>query len=360
MSKYLASRLLQTIPTVFLVTVAVFLMLHLTPGDPVLVFIGDKQSTPEQREKVREDMGLNRPLHIQYLSYMVNAFRGDLGRSLQTNVPVTAQIVNRLPWTIELSVAALLIAATIGITLGILAALYHNAIIDTLAMALALVGISTPVYWSSLLLILLFAVRLRVLPAIGQGGLERLILPALALALVSAGSLARMVRSSMLEALNQDFVLTARSKGVSERIVIIRHVLRNALIPVVTILGLILGYTLSGAVITAPIFARLGFGQNYVEAVMQKDFTVVQGMTLFIAMMYVFINIAVDVAYAIIDPRIRYDLDGFNAGRSELRSIAKMDTLRQARFALAQCHGGGDNPHCDHVAGGASATYQPL
>ena len=307
MGKYLASRLLQTIPTVFLVTVVVFLMLHLTPGDPVLVFIGDKQSTPEFREKVREDMGLNRPLHVQYLSYMSNALRGDLGRSLQTNVPVMAQIINRLPWTIELSVAALLIASVIGITIGIIAAFYHNTIIDTLAMALALVGISMPVYWSSLLLILLFAVRLRVLPAIGQGGIERLILPATALALVSAGSLARMVRSSMLEVLNQDFVLTARSKGLTERVVIIRHVLRNALIPVVTVLGLILGYTLSGAVITETIFARLGIGQKYVEAVLQKDFTVVQGMTLFIAMMYVVVNIVVDVVYALVDPRIRYD-----------------------------------------------------
>ena len=307
MGKYLASRLLQTIPTVFLVTVVFFLMLHLTPGDPVLVFIGDKQSTPEFREKVREDMGLNRPLHVQYLSYMSNALRGDLGRSLQTNVPVMAQIINRLPWTIELSVAALLIASVIGITIGIIAAFYHNTIIDTLAMALALVGISMPVYWSSLLLILLFAVRLRVLPAIGQGGIERLILPATALALVSAGSLARMVRSSMLEVLNQDFVLTARSKGLTERVVIIRHVLRNALIPVVTVLGLILGYTLSGAVITETIFARLGIGQKYVEAVLQKDFTVVQGMTLFIAMMYVVVNIVVDIVYALVDPRIRYD-----------------------------------------------------
>ncbi len=307
MSKYLANRLLQTIPTVFLITVVVFLMLHLSPGDPVLVFIGDKQSTPEQREKIREDMGLNRPLHVQYLTYMGNALRGDLGRSLQTNVPVMSQIVNRLPWTIELSFAALFIASVIGISVGIIAALYHNTIIDTLAMAFALVGISMPVYWSSLLLILFFAVRLRVLPAIGQGGVERLILPATALALVSAGSLARMVRSSMLEVLNQDFVLTARSKGITERIVVIRHVLRNALIPVVTILGLILGYTLSGAVITETIFARLGIGQKYVEAVVQKDFTVVQGMTLFIAMMYVLVNIAVDVIYAFIDPRIRYD-----------------------------------------------------
>lgn len=307
MSKYLAGRLLQTIPTVFLVTVAVFLMLHLTPGDPAEVFLGDKRSSPELLEKVREDMGLNRPLHIQYLSYMSAALRGDLGRSLQTNVPVMEQILNRLPWTIELAAAALLIAACVGAAVGIIAALNHNTIIDTLAMALALVGISMPVYWSSLLLILLFAVQLRVLPAIGQGGLERLILPATALALVSAGSLARMVRSSMLEVLNQDFVLTARSKGIAERLVVIRHVLRNALIPVVTILGLMLGNMLSGAVITETIFARLGIGQKYVEAVLQKDFTMVQGTTLFIAMMYVIVNIVVDMIYALVDPRIRYE-----------------------------------------------------
>lgn len=306
MSKYLASRLLQTIPTVFLVTVAVFLMLHLTPGDPAEVFLGDKRSTPELLEKVREDMGLNRPLHIQYLSYMGAALRGDLGRSLQTNVPVMDQILTRLPWTIELAAAALLIAAFVGTAVGIIAALRHNTVIDTLAMAFALVGISMPVYWSSLLLILLFAVRLRALPAIGQGGLERLILPATALALVSAGSLARMVRSSMLEVLNQDFVLTARAKGISERIVVVRHVLRNALIPVVTILGLMLGNMLSGAVITETIFARLGIGQKYVEAVLQKDFTMVQGTTLFIALMYVLVNIVVDMIYAFVDPRIRY------------------------------------------------------
>lgn len=306
MSKYLASRLLQTIPTVFLVTVAVFLMLHLTPGDPAEVFLGDKRSTPELLEKVREDMGLNRPLHIQYLSYMGAALRGDLGRSLQTNVPVMDQILTRLPWTIELAAAALLIAACVGVAVGIIAALRHNTVIDTLAMAFALIGISMPVYWSSLLLILLFAVRLRILPAIGQGGLERLILPATALALVSAGSLARMVRSSMLEVLNQDFVLTARAKGISERLVVVRHVLRNALIPVVTILGLMLGNMLSGAVITETIFARLGIGQKYVEAVLQKDFTMVQGTTLFIALMYVLVNIVVDMVYAFVDPRIHY------------------------------------------------------
>ena len=306
MIKYLIGRLLQAIPTVFLVTIAVFLMLHLTPGDPAEVFLGDKRSTPELLERVRADMGLDRPLHVQYLSYMGNALRGDLGRSLQTNVPVTEQILTRLPWTIELALSALLIASILGIGVGIVAALYHNTIIDTVAMTLALVGISMPVYWSSILFILLFAVQLKVLPAIGQGGIERLIMPAFALALVSAGSLARMVRSSMLEVLNQDFVLTARSKGISEQLVIGKHVLRNALIPVVTILGLMLGNLLSGAVLTETIFARLGIGQLYVESVLQKDFTMVQGMTLFIALMYVGVNIVVDLIYALVDPRIRY------------------------------------------------------
>ncbi len=306
MFKYLVGRLIQAIPTIILVTIAVFLMLHLTPGDPAEVFLGDKRSTPELLERVREDMGLNRPLHEQYISYMWNALRGDLGRSLQTNVPVTDQILTRLPWTIELAFAALFIATTLGVTIGIIAALYHNTIIDTVAMTLALVGISMPVYWSSLLLILLFAVQLKWLPAIGQGGVDRLIMPAFALALVSAGSLARMVRSSMLEVLNQDFVMTARAKGITELTVIGKHVLRNALIPVITVIGLMLGNMLSGAVLTETIFARLGIGQMYVEAVLQKDFTLVQGTTLFIALVYVFVNIIVDIIYALVDPRIRY------------------------------------------------------
>lgn len=307
MIKYLITRLLQAIPTVFFVTIAVFLMLHLTPGDPAQVFLGDKTSTPEMLERVREDMGLNRPLHEQYLTYMGNALQGDLGRSLRTNIPVTDQIVTRLPWTIELAATAMLIASIFGIGIGIIAALNHNTIIDTIAMTIALIGISMPVYWSSLLLIIVFAVYLKLLPAIGQGGVDRLVLPAIALALVSAGSLARMVRSSMLEVLHQDFVLTARSKGLSEKIVVGRHVLQNALIPVVTILGLMFGRLLGGAVITETIFARLGIGQMYVKAVLEKDFTLVQGTTLFIALMYVFINIFIDLIYVVVDPRIRYE-----------------------------------------------------
>lgn len=282
-------------------------MLHLTPGDPAEVYLGDSRSTPELLENVREEMGLNRPLHVQYLSYMGNALRGDLGRSLQTNIPVTEQIRTRLPWTIELALSAMAISTVLGISLGMLAALKHNTIVDTLAMTLALVGISMPVYWSSLLLIILFSVNLRWLPAIGQGGFDRVILPAFALALVSAGALARMVRSSMLEVLNQEYILTARAKGLASAAVITRHAMRNALIPVVTVLGLMFGNMLGGAVLTETIFARLGIGQMYVEAVLQKDFTLVQGTTLFIALAYVVVNIFTDILYMIIDPRIRYD-----------------------------------------------------
>jgi peptide/nickel transport system permease protein len=307
MTQYVIRRLIQAVPTIILVTIVVFLMLHLTPGDPAQVFLGDQHSTPEMLANVREQMGLNRPLHIQYLDYMWRAVQGDLGRSLQNNIPVATQIMLRLPWTIELAVMAMFLTMFLGIGLGMVAALRHNTFVDTLAMILALIGISLPVYWSSILLIIVFAINLQILPAIGQGGFERLILPAFALALVSAGSLARMVRSSMLEVLNQDYVLTARSKGLSERVVVGRHALRNALIPVVTVLGLTFGNLLGGAVITETIFARLGIGQMYVEAVLQKDFTLVQGTTLFISLAYVLINILIDVLYVVIDPRITYE-----------------------------------------------------
>lgn len=306
-TRYIISRLIQTIPTVFLVSLLVFLMLHMIPGDPAEIFIGEQQSTPERLEQVRERMGLNRPLHEQYLSYMWNALQGDFGQSLSTRRPVLDEILGKLPSTLELTMAALILSTVVGIGLGVLAALNHNTLIDSGAMLLALIGISMPVYWSSLLLIILFSITLRWFPPIGQGGLERLVMPALALGLLSAGSLARLVRSSMLEVLGQDYVLTARSKGLTRFTVIMRHTMRNALIPVITILGLTFGQLLGGAVITETIFARLGIGKMYVEAVLTKDFTLVQGTTLFIATAYVFINILIDVIYVYVDPRIRYD-----------------------------------------------------
>lgn len=307
MTRYLLQRLLQTIPTVLLVSLLVFLMLYLIPGDPAEIYLGERQTSPEQLEIIREQMGLNRPMMVQYLDYIWKALQGDLGNSLNNRRPVLNEILSRLPSTLELTVAALLVSTAVGITIGVIAALRHNTIIDTLAMMLALVGISMPVYWSSLLLIVLFSVNLRVLPPIGQGGLDRLIMPALALGLLSAGSLARLVRSSMLEALAQEYVLTARSKGLSSRRVVFVHAFRNALIPVITILGLTFGTLLSGAVLTETIFARLGIGRMYVEAILNKDYTLVQGTTLFLALAYVIINIIIDLLYAYADPRIRYD-----------------------------------------------------
>jgi ABC-type dipeptide/oligopeptide/nickel transport system permease component len=305
--RYIGGRLVAAIPTVLLVTVLVFLILHLIPGDPAEIYLGENRSTPELLAKVRADMGLDRPLHVQYLSYMGGVLRGDFGRSLNNNRPVLDEILKRLPATLELTLAALAIGTALGVALGIISALFHNTWVDSAAMALALVGVSMPIFWMSLLLIFVFSVRLNWFPAIGEGGVERLVLPALALGLLSSSTLARMVRSSMLEVLGQDYVRTARSKGLQERTVVLRHALKNALIPMLTVLGLQFGQLLGGAVITETIFARPGLGRLYVDSILNKDFTMVQAMTLFIAVTYVLVNLVVDVAYAAVDPRIAYD-----------------------------------------------------
>ena len=307
MTKYIVNRLLQAIPTVLVVSILVFLMLQFIPGDPAEIYIGDRDTTPERLAQVRERMGLNRPIVVQYLDYMSKAVRGDLGTSLNNRRPVLHEILFRLPYTLELTVAALIMSTILGLGLGMLAALKHNTILDTLSMTIALLGISVPVYWSSLLLISLFSVKLRWFPPIGKGSLHRLIMPAAALGVLSAGSLARLVRSSMLEVLNQDYILAARAKGLTQRMIVLRHTMRNALIPIVTILGLTFGELLGGAVLTETIFARLGIGRMYVDAILNKDYTLVQGATMFIAVAYVFINIAIDVAYAYVDPRISYE-----------------------------------------------------
>ncbi len=306
MLRYIVNRLIQTIPTVLLVSVLVFLMLHLIPGDPAEIFLGEHRATPELLAKVREDMGLNRPIVEQYVTYMVNAVQGNLGKSLNNRRPVLDEILTRLPSTLELTLSAMLISTILGFGLGILAALRHNTIADTGAMFIALVGISMPVFWSALILITIFSVNLKWFPPIGQGGLDKLVLPATALGLLSAATLARLVRSSMLEVLSQEYVTTARAKGLRERAVVLRHALRNALIPVVTVLALQFGQLLGGAVITETIFSRLGIGRMYAESILNKDFTLVQGTTLFIAMTYVAINIITDIIYVYLDPRIKY------------------------------------------------------
>lgn len=307
MIRYIARRLLASIPTILTVTVLVFAMLQLVPGDPAEIFLGENRSTPELLAQIRHDMGLDRPLHVQYLSYIGGVLRGDLGESLFNNQPVLQQILAAFPYTLELALSALLISTVLGVSLGVLSALKHNTWIDTMAMGFALIGVSMPVFWLGLLLILVFSVRLQWFPPMGQGGLDRLVLPALALGLLSSATLARLVRSSMLDTLSEDYVRTARAKGLRERSVTVRHALRNALIPAVTVLGLQFGALLSGAVLTETIFARQGLGRMYVESILNKDITMVQGLTLVLAVFVVMINIVVDVSYAWLDPRIHYE-----------------------------------------------------
>jgi len=303
---YISQRLLQAIPVLIGISVLTFLMLHLVPGDPVLIFAGDKPMTEERAAELRHQLGLDRPLWVQYWDYSSHALRGDLGRGLRSQRPVLDSIVEALPSTLELTFAALLVAAIVGVTLGIIAAVAHSSWIDTAAMSFALFGVSVPVFYSSLLLILFFSFRLGWFPATGQGGLERLVLPATALGLASAAALARLVRSSMLEVLGQEYIVTARAKGLAGGAVIMRHALKNALIPTVTMLGLQLGALLGGAVVTETIFSRPGLGRLAIDAIAGRDFPLIQGNVLFAAVTYVLVNLVVDVLYAAIDPRIRY------------------------------------------------------
>lgn len=310
MFRYTCERLLQAIPVLIGISVLTFAMLHLVPGDPVLIFAGDKPLTEERAAEIRHQLGLDRPLWVQYWDFASHAARGDLGVGLRSRRPVIDSILEALPSTLELTGAALLVAAVAGITLGIVAAIAHGTWIDTVAMSLAMVGISVPVFYSGLLLILFFSFRLAWFPATGQGGIGRLVLPAAALGLASAASLARLMRSSMLEELGQEYIVTARAKGLAGGAVIRRHALKNALIPTVTMLGLQLGVLLGGAVVTETIFSRPGLGRLAVDAIAGRDFPLIQGVVLFAAVVYVLINLIVDVLYAAIDPRIRHGQSG--------------------------------------------------
>jgi ABC-type dipeptide/oligopeptide/nickel transport system permease component len=303
---YISQRLLQAIPVLIGISVLTFAMLHLVPGDPVLLFAGDKPITEERAAQIRHQLGLDRPLLVQYWDYASHAAIGDLGVGLRSQRPVLDSIMEALPSTLELTGAALVVAALAGVLLGIVAAVFSGRWLDTVSMSLAMLGVSVPVFYSSLLLIMFFSFRLGWVPATGQGGLNRLVLPATALGFASAAALARLVRSSMLEVLRQEYVTTARAKGLSERAVILAHALKNALIPTVTMLGLQLGALLGGAVVTETIFSRPGLGRLAVDAIGSRDFPLIQGTVLFAAVTYVLVNLAVDVLYAAIDPRIRY------------------------------------------------------
>jgi len=302
---FIQGRLLLAIPTVFAVSIAVFLMLYLIPGDPASIYLGDNLATPERLEQIRHEMGLDRPIYVQYLDFIGRALQGDLGRSLQNGRPVALELAERLPRTAELAAAAFVVSIVFGVSLGILSALRHNTWVDSFAMLVALAGVSMPIFWLGLLAILVFSLQLGWFPVTGQHGIASLVIPATVLGIVSSATLVRLVRSSMLEVLRQEYVTTARAKGLRERIVIRRHAFKNALIPVVTVLGLEVGSLLSGAVITETVFARPGIGKLIVDSIQSKDFTVVQGAVLFVAATYVLVNLIVDVSYAFVDPRIR-------------------------------------------------------
>jgi len=301
---YFRRRALLGLLTVLGVSIGVFLMIHLVPGDPVLVMLSEFAS-PADQEALREALGLNRPLYIQYGHFLFNALRGDLGRSVRSNRTVVSEIAWRLPNTIRLATASMLLAVVIGGGAGVVSAVRHNTALDHSAMVLVLAGLSMPSFWLGLMLMIVFAVRLEWLPVAGYEGWRHLVLPGITLAAAPAAMLARLTRSSMLEVLNQDFVRTARAKGLHEATVIMKHALKNSLIPVVTVLGLQFGYLLGGAVITETVFAWPGIGRLVIDAILARDFPVVQGTVLVIALGFVLVNLAVDLLYAYLDPRIR-------------------------------------------------------
>ena len=306
MGRYVLFRVLQSTLVITGVLVMVFMMLHLVPGDPVQVLFGDAPVPKEQVEAVRRQLGLDRPLSQQFVVYISHVARGDLGRSLKTNRPVAADIARALPFTVQLAVAAMALAATGGIVLGIISAVSHHSWVDGGVTSLALLGISLPSFLTGLLLIWLFSIKLDWVPITGQGSWRHLILPSMTLGWYAGAILARLVRGGMLEILRQDYVMTARAKGLAERVVLVRHALRNALIPVVTLAGIQFGTLLGGAVVVETVFARDGIGRLLVNGILQKDFPQVQGAVLIVACAYSLTNLLADLSYGFLDPRIHY------------------------------------------------------
>lgn len=305
MLRYVLARLLLTIPLLLGVSLCVFLLGELAPGDPVTIMLGE-QATEHEIATLRRQLGLDLPLPVQFVRFVANAVRGDLGISFRSKRPVAEEIFSRFPATAELTAAGIVVGLTLGLGLGVTAALRHNSPWDRFAILVAMFGGSMPVFWSGLLLIVLFAVLLGWLPATGRGTPQHLVMPSLALGLNAAALIARITRSSMLETLGQDYVRTARAKGLDERAVVLGHALRNAAIPVATVVGLQVGGLLAGAVLTETVFAWPGIGRLVVLSIEQRDFPVLRGCVLLIATIFTLVNLALDVLFVRLDPRIRY------------------------------------------------------
>ncbi|MBI3740790.1 MAG: ABC transporter permease [Chloroflexi bacterium] len=313
MTRYISKRLLAMLPVLFLVSFVVFMLLHLTPGDPALIMLGE-EATPQNLAALRHELGLDQPLPLQFLSWMEHIVRGDLGRSIRTHQQVLEAIVERLPVTIELTALAMLISLFIALPTGIISATRRNSFLDLFSTTGALLGISMPNFFLAILLIFIFAVTLRWLPPIGYTPIQKdllenirgMILPAITLGAAASAIVARLTRSSLLEVLSQDYVRTAQAKGLAERTIIYTHALKNAMIPVVTIIGLQIGALIGGAVITETIFVLPGVGSLVVDSIFRRDYPLVQGAVLFISIAHLFVNLVVDILYAFLDPRIRY------------------------------------------------------
>jgi len=309
--QFLARRLLATVPLLFFVSLVVFSLVHVLPGDPAVLFLGD-EATPETLAKFRTRLCFDRPLVTRFVEWLGGALRGDLGRSLRTNQPVTEAILQRLPVTLELLGAALAVSLAIAIPAGIVSAVKRNSGVDLASTVFALIGFSLPNFWLGLILIYVFALLLRWLPPSGFAPLpaladnaRSLILPALTLGTALAALITRQLRSGMLEVLRQDYVRTAQAKGLGQGVVVAKHALKNALIAVVTVIGLQIGGLLGNTIITESLFALPGVGRLMIDAVFSRDFFIVQGVVLFLAVGYVLSNLIVDVLYSYLDPRIR-------------------------------------------------------
>ena len=305
MVRYVLSRLLQAIPTLLLISFLTFIMGYLAPGDPIRMILGE-HSDPQTVAQVRHELGLDQPWYVQYGRFVWSAVKGDFGISLYNRRPVGDVIRESFPATATLAVLAILLAIAVGIPAGIIAAVFHNRLPDRLSMAGVVLGISVPNFVLATLLILLVSVRLGWLPVAGWGAPEYLVLPVLVLAARPSASIARFTRTSMLEVLQQDYIRTARAKGVPERAVILKHALPNALLPVVTVVGNAFGYLLTGSFIVETVFAVPGVGYKSIEAILRRDYPVIQATTLLFAFLFIAVNLFVDILYTRLDPRVRF------------------------------------------------------
>lgn len=333
MTQYMIRRILQLIPVLIGVSILVFVGMHVIPGDVAVLLLGDK-GTPEALARLRHDLGLDQPIYVQYFRFAADALRGEFGISLRTRQPAFTEVWRALPMTLELSVCAITFAILVGVTVGMLAAIRQYSLFDSLSMVGVLIGVSMPIFWTGLILMIFFGGQLHWFPiggildegidlktitgihfldAILQGDsnalvsiLRHLALPAIALGSISTATIARMTRSTMLEIMQQDYIRTARAKGLAERLVVVRHALRNSLIPVVTVIGLQLSVLLSGAVLTETVFALPGLGRLAITSLLARDYSVVQAIVMVTALAIVLINLIVDLLYAYLDPRIRY------------------------------------------------------